>query len=70
MGWLQILEHLSDSKDALSKPKTNADGKAMERWDVLQEIGDPKKAVHAHGIFREGGPTMSNNQCARKASCS
>ncbi len=70
MGWLQILEHLSDSKDALSKPKTNADGKAMERWDVLQEIGGPKKAAHANGIFREGGPTMSNNKCARKASYS
>jgi hypothetical protein len=70
MGRLQILEHLSDSKDALSKPKTNADGKAMERSDVLQEIGDPKKTVHASGIFREGAPTVSNNQCICAASYS
>lgn len=31
--------------------KMNTEGKAMEHWDVLQEIGDPKKAVHANGMF-------------------
>jgi hypothetical protein len=70
MGWLQILEHLRDSTDALLKPKMNADGEAIERWDALQEIGDPNKAAHANGMFREGGPTMSDNQCTRSASCS
>jgi predicted SnoaL-like aldol condensation-catalyzing enzyme len=29
----------------------NSDGKAIEHWDVLQEVGDPKKAVHANGMF-------------------
>ena len=31
--------------------KMNADGKAVEHWDVLQEVGDPRKAVHANGMF-------------------
>jgi hypothetical protein len=30
----------------------NADGKATKRWDVLQEIGDPKKAAHAMACFK------------------
>ena len=51
MGWLQILEHLRDSTDALWKPKMNADGKAVQRWGVLPEIGDPKKAAHTNGVF-------------------
>jgi predicted SnoaL-like aldol condensation-catalyzing enzyme len=29
----------------------DADGKAIEHWDVLQEFGDPKKAAHANGMF-------------------
>jgi predicted SnoaL-like aldol condensation-catalyzing enzyme len=31
--------------------KMNSDGKAIEHWDVLQEIGDPKKAAHVNGMF-------------------
>ena len=31
--------------------KMNSEGKAIEHWDVLQEIGDPKKAAHANGMF-------------------
>ena len=31
--------------------KMNAEGKAIEHWDVLQEVGDPKKAAHANGMF-------------------
>lgn len=31
--------------------KMDADGKAIEHWDVLQEVGDPKKAAHANGMF-------------------
>ena len=31
--------------------KMDADGKAIEHWDVLQEIGDPKKAAHANSVF-------------------
>lgn len=31
--------------------KMDADGKALEHWDVLQEIGDPKNAAHANGMF-------------------
>ena len=31
--------------------KMNADGRAIEHWDVLQEIGDPKKAAHGNGMF-------------------
>jgi len=53
--------------EAIVKPMTNADGKAMERWDLLQEISDPKKAAHAKGMFRKRGPTVSNNQCAWSA---
>jgi hypothetical protein len=33
----------------------NADGKARERWDMLQEIDDPKNTAHANGMFREEG---------------
>jgi len=33
----------------------NADGKVIERWDVLQEIGDPNKSANANGMLREGG---------------
>jgi len=29
----------------------DADGKAIEHWDVLQEIGDPKNAANASGMF-------------------
>ena len=68
MDRLQILEHLRGSTDALSKSKMNADGKAIERWDAMQEMGDPKKAARANGMFREGGPTMGNNQGTRSAS--
>jgi hypothetical protein len=28
----------------------DAGGKAIKRWDVLQEIGDPKKAAHTNGM--------------------
>jgi hypothetical protein len=28
---------------------------------VLQEIGHPKKATHANGMFLKGVPTMSNS---------
>ncbi len=31
--------------------RMNSDGKAIEHWDVLQEVGDPKKAAHANGMF-------------------
>jgi len=31
--------------------KMDSDGKAIEHWDVLQEIGDPKSAAHANGMF-------------------
>ena len=31
--------------------KMNSEGKAIEHWDVLQEIGDPKNAAHANGMF-------------------
>jgi hypothetical protein len=55
MGWLQILGHLRDSADALSRPTMNADGKARERSDMLQEIDDSKKTAHAIGMFREEG---------------
>jgi hypothetical protein len=56
--------------DAIVKPMINADGKAVERRDLLQKIGDPKKAAAAKGMFRKGGPTVSNNQCTWSADCS
>jgi predicted SnoaL-like aldol condensation-catalyzing enzyme len=31
--------------------KMDADGKAIEHWDVLQEVGDPKNAADANGMF-------------------
>ena len=31
--------------------KMVADGKAIEHWDVSQEVGDPKKAANANGVF-------------------
>jgi len=31
--------------------KMDADGKAVEHWDVLQEVRDPKNAAHANGVF-------------------
>jgi predicted SnoaL-like aldol condensation-catalyzing enzyme len=31
--------------------RMDADGKAIEHWDVLQPIGDPKNAAHANGMF-------------------
>jgi predicted SnoaL-like aldol condensation-catalyzing enzyme len=31
--------------------KMDADSKAIEHWDVLQEIGDPENAVHTNGVF-------------------
>ena len=37
--------------DALLKPKVHVDGKAIERWGVLQEIGHPKKTAHANSMF-------------------
>ena len=36
---------------ALTFSRIDADGKATEHWDVLQEIGDPKNAAHANGMF-------------------
>jgi hypothetical protein len=61
MGWLQILEHLRDSMDALLRPKMNADGKSIESWDVLQENGNPKKAAHASGM-RGSVPKLENGE--------
>jgi predicted SnoaL-like aldol condensation-catalyzing enzyme len=29
----------------------NAESKAIEHWDVVQEIADPKKAGHANDRF-------------------
>jgi hypothetical protein len=51
MGWLQILEHQRDCDERDREPKMNADGKAIEHWDVLQEIGHPKKTARANGMF-------------------
>jgi predicted SnoaL-like aldol condensation-catalyzing enzyme len=31
--------------------KMDADGKAIEHWDVLQEIGDPKNPANPSGVF-------------------
>jgi predicted SnoaL-like aldol condensation-catalyzing enzyme len=31
--------------------KMNQNGKAIEHWDVLQEVGDPKEATHTNGMF-------------------
>jgi predicted SnoaL-like aldol condensation-catalyzing enzyme len=31
--------------------KMDSDGRAIEHWDVLQEIGDPKNDAHANGMF-------------------
>jgi predicted SnoaL-like aldol condensation-catalyzing enzyme len=31
--------------------KMNAERKVTEHWDVLQEVGDPKNAAHANGMF-------------------
>lgn len=31
--------------------RLNAEGKAVEHWHVLQEIGDPKNAAYANGMF-------------------
>lgn len=31
--------------------KMDADGKAIEHWDVLQEVGEPAKAAHQNGMF-------------------
>jgi predicted SnoaL-like aldol condensation-catalyzing enzyme len=31
--------------------RMEAVGKAIEHWDVLQPIGDPKNAAHANGMF-------------------
>lgn len=31
--------------------KMNAEGRAVEHWDVLQEIGDSKNVAHANGMF-------------------
>jgi predicted SnoaL-like aldol condensation-catalyzing enzyme len=31
--------------------RMNSEGKAIEHWDVLQEVGDPKKAAQANGMF-------------------
>ena len=31
--------------------KMDADGKAIEHWDVLQEIGDPKNAANPNDVF-------------------
>jgi hypothetical protein len=45
--------------DAIVKPMMIADGKAIELWDLLQEIGDQKKAAHAKRMFSRG---RSNNE--------
>ena len=42
MGWLQILKHLRYCDGRALETQMNADGKAIGRWDVLQQIGDPK----------------------------
>jgi predicted SnoaL-like aldol condensation-catalyzing enzyme len=31
--------------------KMDADGKAIEHWDVSQEIGDPKHVANPNGVF-------------------
>ena len=31
--------------------KMDADGRAIEHWDVLQEIADPKNSANANGMF-------------------
>ena len=31
--------------------KMNAEGRAVEHWDVLEEFGDPKNVAHANGMF-------------------
>jgi predicted SnoaL-like aldol condensation-catalyzing enzyme len=28
----------------------NENGKAIEHWDVLQEVGDPEEATHANDM--------------------
>ena len=55
MGWLQILEHQRDSTDALLKPEMNADGEVIERWDALQEIGNPTKPPMQMACFEREG---------------
>jgi predicted SnoaL-like aldol condensation-catalyzing enzyme len=40
-----------NATDTLLKRQMNADGKVREGWDVLQEIGDPKKTAHANSMF-------------------
>jgi len=50
MGWLQILEHVRDSTDALLKSKMNAGDKVIERWDVLQERCCPQD----RSVWQEG----------------
>jgi len=69
MGWLQILEHLRNYDGRHRETHDDADGKGhRDLWDLLQEIGDQKKAAHAKRMFPEGGPTMGNTQCIRSAS--
>ena len=31
--------------------KMDSDGRTIEHWDVLQEIGDPKNAANPNGVF-------------------
>ena len=31
--------------------RMNADGKAVEHWDVLQEVADPQRAANSNGMF-------------------
>ncbi len=42
MGWLQILKHLRYCDGRALETQMNADGKAIERSDVLQQVDDPK----------------------------
>jgi len=42
MGWLQILKHLRYCDGRALETYMNAEDKAIERSDVLQQIDDPK----------------------------
>jgi len=43
--------------------KMNAEGKAIEYWDVLPEIGDPNKAALANGMYLEGVHGSCPEEC-------
>jgi predicted SnoaL-like aldol condensation-catalyzing enzyme len=40
--------------------KMNAEGKAIEHWDVLQEMGDPKNSARANGMFQNRGASCES----------